>query len=178
MTTQPIISYSKTTNGFYISTINYPSLPNDLVTVTQAQYDDLFAAQSAGQVIQADANGNPEAVTPTPPIPTVAQQAATALANGVVLTCTSVPTLNGTYSIGPNTEVFLLGTLAYVNLNQSFWGNSSTTPWYDASGTAHNFPVSQFVEFAEAMGTYIQAVTNWQLGGGNGSLPSNAITIA
>lgn len=57
--------YSKTTGGFYDSAIN-ATMPPDAIAVTDAAYAALFAAQSAGQIIQADANGNPEAVVFTP----------------------------------------------------------------------------------------------------------------
>jgi len=57
--------YSRTTNGFYDSAVN-STMPPDAVAVTDDAYAALFAAQSSGQVIQADANGNPESVTFTP----------------------------------------------------------------------------------------------------------------
>ena len=62
--------YSKTTGGFYDTSIN-ATMPPDAGAVTDAAYAALFAAQSAGQIIQSDANGNPEAVNP--PAPTSAQ---------------------------------------------------------------------------------------------------------
>jgi hypothetical protein len=57
--------YSKTTCGFYDSAIN-ATMPPDAVTISDDTYSALFSAQSTGQVIQSDSNGNPEAVAFTP----------------------------------------------------------------------------------------------------------------
>ena len=62
--------FSRTTLGFYDSVIN-AVMPPDAVAVTDAAYAALFAAQATGQIIQPDANGNPEAVNP--PAPSSAQ---------------------------------------------------------------------------------------------------------
>jgi hypothetical protein len=57
--------YSKSTNGFYDSSIN-PVIPSDAVQVSDEQIKALFEAQQQGKVIQADANGYPEAVSLAP----------------------------------------------------------------------------------------------------------------
>lgn len=55
--------YSKSTGGFYDPAINV-SIPADAVQITDDAYQALFAAQSTGKVITADASGNPIAVDP------------------------------------------------------------------------------------------------------------------
>ena len=55
--------YSRTTKGFYDDGV-HETMPADAVAVTDEAYTALFAAQAAGQIIQPDGNGNPEAVTP------------------------------------------------------------------------------------------------------------------
>ena len=60
--------YSKTTGGFYDSNVN-ATMPPDAIAVTDELYAALFAAQASGQIIQADANGNPKAVNLPPPSP-------------------------------------------------------------------------------------------------------------
>ncbi|MDR3534928.1 MAG: hypothetical protein P4L71_00385 [Acetobacteraceae bacterium] len=70
--------YAKSTGGFYDSGIGTP--PSDAVEITAAQHTALLAAQATGQVIQADANGNPEAVTVTSAMP-LPHQAKAALAS-------------------------------------------------------------------------------------------------
>jgi len=54
--------YSKTTGGFYDPEINI-IIPQDVVAVTNDNYEALFTAQAMGKVIKPDAQGNPEAVT-------------------------------------------------------------------------------------------------------------------
>ena len=55
--------YAKSTGGFYDPSIN-ATIPPDAVQITNDQYHSLLTAQSAGQVITADKNGNPIAVDP------------------------------------------------------------------------------------------------------------------
>ncbi len=68
--------YSKTTKGFYDPTIHGANIPPDAVEITDQQHADLLNGQSAGKVITADANGNPELTDP--PAPTADQLAASA----------------------------------------------------------------------------------------------------
>ena len=56
--------YSKTTNGFYDPEIT-TSIPSDAVEITDELWATLFANQSKGQIITADANGYPINVAPT-----------------------------------------------------------------------------------------------------------------
>ena len=63
--------YSKSTGGFYDTEIHGAAIPSDAVTITEAQHQALLAGQSSGQVITADANGNP--ILSAPPPPTAAQ---------------------------------------------------------------------------------------------------------
>lgn len=58
--------YSPSLRGFFPEDIPYPSLPNDLVTITAEHHAALIAAQSQGAEIRPDANGVPQAVFPTP----------------------------------------------------------------------------------------------------------------
>jgi hypothetical protein len=64
------IYFSKSTNGFYDSTV-HTTMSADVVEITQAEWMSLMASQSMGKIIQADANGNPIAVDP--PAPTTAE---------------------------------------------------------------------------------------------------------
>jgi hypothetical protein len=72
------IYYSKSTGGFYTTDIHTAAqIPSDAVSITQTQWQDLLAAQAAGDTIQADSNGNPIAVAP--PAPTLVQVQTAAL---------------------------------------------------------------------------------------------------
>jgi hypothetical protein len=58
--------YSATTGGFYDSAIHAAAqIPGDAVAITQDEHAALMAAQAEGKVIQAGADGRPEAVTRT-----------------------------------------------------------------------------------------------------------------
>ena len=61
------MKYSKTTNGFYASDINYPNPPDDLVEITAETHAALMAAQSTGKIITSDAKGHPIAIDPPAP---------------------------------------------------------------------------------------------------------------
>jgi hypothetical protein len=63
--------FSKTTGGFYPSDVQYASLPDDLVEVTDDDYQALLEGQTAGKRIVADESGRP--VLQDPPPPTVEQ---------------------------------------------------------------------------------------------------------
>ena len=57
--------FSASTRGFYDDSIS-ASIPGDAQPITEMQRANLLAAQSAGKVIEADANGLPVAVDPPP----------------------------------------------------------------------------------------------------------------
>lgn len=60
--------FAASTRGFYDDAI-HASLPADAQPITEQQHANLLAAQSAGKVIEPDANGLPIAVDPPPPGP-------------------------------------------------------------------------------------------------------------
>lgn len=60
--------FSASTRGFYDDAI-HTSIPGDAKPITEMQRANLLAAQSAGKVIEADADGLPVAVDPPPPGP-------------------------------------------------------------------------------------------------------------
>lgn len=174
--------YSKTTHGFYDSNIN-ATMPDDAVAITDATYTTLFAAQSAGQIIQADANGDPEAVAAPAPTPTQAAVASgmAALGAGIAITSTSTPSLNGTYALTSNTLLMVAGAVSYCLLKNQFPGGASTLTFFDAANTAHVFSnIAEFEAFAEAIASFVTPIQDYINSGGTmGSLPtSNAVTIA
>jgi len=179
--------YSKTTNGFYDSNVN-ASMPSDVVPVTDINYASLMAAQAAGQVIQGDSNGNPEAVAPTYTSAQLALQAAnTAIAGGIQIISTSTSNLNGTYSVNAYAIANINAIATYILRNNSFPNGASSMPWMDAGGTPHVFPsTAEFDDFATAVGNFVKpispplsAVTLYADSGGEiGSIPSQPVTIA
>ena len=69
--------YSASTSGFYNTDVN-PTMPTDVVEITEEYYQSLLQGQSEGLQIVADAQGYPVLITPVPPPPTAAQNKATA----------------------------------------------------------------------------------------------------
>lgn len=59
--------YSPQTKGFFNKLVHGNNIPDDAVEITIEQYSELLAEQSAGATIQADANGYPVAIFPSPP---------------------------------------------------------------------------------------------------------------
>lgn len=62
--------FSQKTGGFYSPEIHGDTIPADAVYITSEDHAALLAAQSSGQVIRADPNGQPIAVDPPSPTPT------------------------------------------------------------------------------------------------------------
>ena len=56
--------YSKSTNGFYDSSINGNIMPNDVVEITQEYYQSLLQGQANGELIVADNSGYPILIMP------------------------------------------------------------------------------------------------------------------
>lgn len=65
-----MIYFSKQTNGFYESGVNF-NIPPDAVEVTAAQRKAVIDAQAQGKIIKGDANGRPVAQDPPAPVPYV-----------------------------------------------------------------------------------------------------------
>jgi len=61
--------YSQSTNGFYVEGL-HKDMPDDVVSITDADRRDALTLQSEGGAIQANAIGKPLVVMPTPPTST------------------------------------------------------------------------------------------------------------
>lgn len=69
--------YSASTGGFYTTDVN-PTMPTDVVEITEEYYQSLLEGQSNGKEIVADAQGYPILIAPVPVPPTAEQNKATA----------------------------------------------------------------------------------------------------
>ena len=140
--------------GWYDTGLYAYSLPatNDLLALTSAQWATRLSglwAVSAGALV---------AYTPPAPTLTLAQQALTAMGNGLAITSTSTPALNGTYDVGATTQAHVVSEVTAILLNGAFADGTSTVVWADLSGTNHSFTLAQFRTFASAIGTYVAAL--------------------
>jgi len=69
--------YSASTNGFYTPDIN-PTMPTDVVEITEEYYQSLLQGQSEGKVIAASAQGQPVLNDPVTIPPTYSELRAAA----------------------------------------------------------------------------------------------------
>ena len=136
------------------------------------------AAQYAGGNLWALKNGSIVAVPPTPP--TLAQQAAAALGAGLTITSTGTPAINGTYAIASGIPFGRedIGTEAqFVSTFSEFTNGAQTLEWPLLNGTFVTFPsTASFMNFAKAAAQYYAAVKA-VVAAGQGSFPSNQVTI-
>ena len=82
--------YSPSRGGFYSSEVHGENIPSDAVAITDEQYLDLLAGQSAGKLIGPDANGFPalidrEILPPQVPVKVTMRQARLALLSAGLL---------------------------------------------------------------------------------------------
>ena len=104
-----------------------------------------------------------------------------AIAKGAVITSTSAPPLNGTYSITKSSQSDIQAQQVSILTRNVFTNGQTSRVWYDMVGTGHTFSTTQFTAFAEAVAPLVDEIMiayEVELGGSVGSWPSNALTIA
>jgi hypothetical protein len=145
-----------------------------------AQFVDVTAASPAPQVgwTATETGGAWSFAAPSaPPPPTLAQQAELALGEGVTITSTANPALNGVYAVNGAAQANLTATMLYATVNGKFPGSSSTQSWAQMNGDVVTFQtVAEFTAFATVLANYVAdlmeiAMTN------TGTLPAPTATI-
>lgn len=120
------------------------TLPAGAIICTEAQY-------KGGYV---NVGGVP--TIPTPPAPTLAQQAAAAINAGVAITSTGTPALDGTYACDDSMQAKINRVAAFIALNGKFPASLTEMPWPDMSGAIHLFPTTAtFQAFASVVASYV-----------------------
>lgn len=114
-----------------------------------------------------------------PPSPTPAQEAAAAIAGGIVLASTATAELNGPYNVHAQAQATINAVTTYVLLNNKFPANGAALPWVDKNGEMHTFSdVPTFKAFATAVADFVAKVSLYGDSNGQiGAIPSNAILI-
>jgi hypothetical protein len=116
-----------------------------------------------------------------PPMNSADAELAALLAQGINLTSTGTPSLNGTYSLDilSQNQVFQIGM--YAAQFSQFPSGDSTFLYPDAAANFRLFSVTNFVNFFHAMTQFVTQA-NYQASvmkaGGTPVWPSNDITIA
>lgn len=112
-----------------------------------------------------------------PPGPTLAQQAAIMLGNGLTITSTATPALNGTYGTDNNSTGDLSALETGLNAGQGFPPNNATTFAYpDMAGVFHVFGSTDFTNLAAAIRNFVY-ICKAVISGGVTELPPNTATI-
>ena len=110
------------------------------------------------------------------PVPTIADQAATALAAGLAITSTATPALDGIYAIDQTSQFKMLAQVVALMKNGTFTNGTTTILWPDTSGNGHAFDPVSFGNFATACGVYANELTVI-INNNAGTLPANSVTI-
>ncbi|MBW4089886.1 MAG: hypothetical protein HIU82_02085 [Proteobacteria bacterium] len=114
---------------------------------------------------------------PSPPAPTLAQQAAALITGGIAITSSGTPALNGTYSTGAAAQQNAAHMMGFINANGKFPGTSGTLVWLDAAGQPHTFATTaEFGAFYTAAFDFVADCQMIMLTG-SGTLPSPSATI-
>lgn len=117
---------------------------------------------------------------PTPPAPTLAQQGAALINNGLTITSTGTPALDGVYTVAdsvPFGRQDIANEAQFVASFQEFTNGGTTLAWPLLSGAVVTFPsTAEFMAFAKAVAQFRAAIL--AAVATNGTLPSNTTTIA
>jgi hypothetical protein len=120
-------------------------------------------------------------VPPSPLAPTPEQQYATAIAAGLVVTCSATLALNGTYGISETDAANISAEAQFIALYSEFTNSATTFPWADASGQPHTFPdTATFMAFAKAAAQYVSGCKQTLIAlqtGHAANFPSNAVAL-
>lgn len=104
-----------------------------------------------------------------------------AIENGITLTSTASPSLNGVYAIGPYDTANISDEAQYIAQYGNFTSGGPSMAWADANGTLHTFASTpQFMTFAKAVAQYVSALKITLLtlrAGASAPWPSNQVTI-
>ena len=151
-----------------------PVTPIPYVDANGNQYPpNMEALWTAAQLASLNMQSVPTPLTPD-------QQAAQALAQGVVVTSTATPALNGTYACDAATQSAIQAELVSFLTNGTFTNGQTSRVWPDVSGGFPQFTEAQFKTFATAIAAYVDAVDAAEetlLAGGSATFPANTATI-
>jgi len=149
----------------------YATMPAnaDLLTLTQEQWDGRMDDPSGWAV----SNGTLAPYVPPPPVPPSLQQTALMrLGQPVTVASTSIPALNGSYPIDPNTQGQITGIAAAISADLGLPGGGTTFRWSGVEG----WTAPAFIAFAKAVMNYVYAVAQVAEGHSD-TLPSQTLTL-
>lgn len=102
------------------------------------------------------------------------------LSQGIMITSTGTPALNGVYDISPDSQLKISGVVTGVTAGKGIPGGASTFAWQDMGGVPHEFTSTQFIDFAAAIEEYMYSLYMTEgvlLNGGSVDWPDSTVTI-
>lgn len=139
----------------------YSSAGAQYVPVTDATYSAWLAAGNRATRIINETELQDVFATQYPAgwPPTLAQQAAAAIAAGLAITSTGTPALDGTYSVDEDAQSEIGWVSNYILVNGKFPGGATQYPWIDMANQNHLFQSTQdFQTFATVVADYVAAL--------------------
>lgn len=135
--------------------------------------------------VHAVAAGNPRVLglpqAPTTNAAKAGADLAQRIGNGLAITSTAYPALDGTYAIDPATQSKIQAVAIYIEVNGRFPAGYTAFPWQDVSGVTHTFPTTAaFLAFASAEADYVTRInlqSQVEAAGGTPSWPLASATI-
>ena len=107
------------------------------------------------------------------------------LAMGLSITSTSTASLSGIYPIDANSQQKITSEAVNIQVTGAsgtakFTNGQTTRAWLDVKGAQHTFNTTQFISFAETIGTYVDSLeTSYAtaLAGGSPNWPTPSATM-
>ncbi len=125
--------------------------------------------------------GNTPDPVPTPPAPTLAQQAGAAMLSGLTISISGAMTLGPTvFPTDPTTQQKIAAVVTTLNTIGTFPDGGTSYVLKDAAGTWHTFTIAQYKAVAGAISAYVAALFLIIDGNPRGavSLPPNSVSLA
>jgi hypothetical protein len=144
---QPILRWYDT------DALTYKTLPGtaDLLAISDAEWD--------ARMTQTWAVDNATLVPYSPPPPSLAQQAAIALTNGLTVSLSGALTLAATtFPTDPTTQTKLAAVATILNTTGAFPGGATVYPMKDTAGVWHSFGIAEYKIIAGAIATFAAAL--------------------
>lgn len=134
-----------------------------------------------GWIVTHNADGTVSFAAPPTSEPTATDQYQTAMTQGIKVTSSSTPALNGTYGVSSNDQSNVSSEALYISTFQEFTTGTDTINWQDLSGAIHIFPnTALFMTFAKATSQYVSACKQTIMtltNGGTATFPSNTYAL-
>lgn len=144
--------YSKSTGGFYDSSIHGDSIPSDAVEITEKYYKTLLAAQSSGKRISVNENGHPIAIAPPANVRSYSSLQAEIAAKRWEVETGGITVAGVPIKTDRESQSQLTGVYAMLK-----GGLISDTQWKAMDGSFAPLTLAEFEPVAQAVAAHVRA---------------------